>query len=208
MASRVPGRHAVTAPQDRFWDDLGVAWRAVTPDVAVLSPRLRSRLRRQSRVITTGLVVGWPLCAAGLGLGVWTIGHGWAMGTWHFIIRGVAIAVMSTLAAGAMSHMWTVRASGTATSVSEMLGLTIARAHRLLLTIRLGLAACAVALVMGLVGTAIRSYLAAPPGMSPVVDVAALMVLAIGFVLYGRHVRVTLERLQALKTALDMDGGA
>jgi hypothetical protein len=197
----------MTTPQDRYWDELGVAWRAVHPDVAVLSPRLRSRLRRQSLLITTGLAIGLPLSSVGLVLGVWTIWRGWSTGTWNFVTRGVAIAVMSILMAGAMSLMLTVRASDTAKSVSEMLGLAIARARRMLLTIRLGLVACAVAVVMGLAGTAIRSRVAAPPQISPVVDVAALMMLALGLFVYGRHVRVTLEKLQALKAALDVDGG-
>lgn len=198
----------MTTPQDRYWDELGVAWRAVDPDVAVLAPRLRARLRRQSLLITTGLAIGLPLTAVGLVLGVWTIWRGWSTGTWNFVTRGVAIAVMSILVAGAMSLMLRVRASDMAKSVSEMLGLAIARARRMLLAIRLGMVACAVAVVMGLVGTAIRGYLAAPPRISPVVDVAALVMLALGLFAYGRHVRITLEKLQALEAALDADGAA
>jgi hypothetical protein len=195
-----------TTPRDRYWDELGVAWRAVNPDVAVVSQRLRARLRRQSLLITSGLAIGLPAGAIGFVLGVWTIWRGWSTGTWNFVTRGAAIALICCLAVGALSLLVTVRASDAATSVSQMLALAIARARRIVFAIRLGLIACAVAVVMGLVGTAIRSALAAPPRLSPVVDVAVLMMLALGLITYGRRVRATLERLQALKAALDGDG--
>lgn len=198
----------MTTPDDRYWDELGVAWRAVTPDIAILLPRLRAQVRRQTLLITTGLAIGLPLCAAGLVLGGWTIWRGWSTETWHFVTRGLAITVMSILMAGAMSLLLTVRNSDAATSVSAMLGLAIARARRTRRITRLGVVACAVAVVMGLLGTAIRASLAAPPQMSPVVDVGALMILALGLVVYGRHVRSTLDKLQALKAALDVDGDA
>ena len=63
-----------------------------------------------------------------------------------------------------------------------MIDLAIARAQRTLVTIRLGLYACAVAAVFGLVGTAIRTYLTRPPRMSPVVDLAVLVMVALGLV--------------------------
>jgi hypothetical protein len=42
--------------------------------------------------------------------------------------------------------------------------------------------------------------------MSPVVDLAVLVMFAIGLFLYGRHIRVDLEKLRALRHALAMDG--
>ena len=87
-----------------------------------------------------------------------------------------------------------------------MIDLAIARAQRTLFMIRLGLYACAIAALSGLVGTAIRTNLAGPPRMSPVVDVALLVMVAMGLFFYGRHIRVDLEKLRALKHALAMDG--
>ena len=196
-----------TTPHDRYWDELGVAWRAVNPDVALLSQRLRARLRRQALLITSGLAVGLPTGAIGLVVGLWTIWRGWSTGTWNFVTRGATIALVCGLFVGALMLLATVRAGDTARSASDMLGVAIARERRIVSAIRLGLIACVVAVVMGLVGTAIRSALAAPPRLSPVVDVAVLVMFALGLITYGRHARITLERLRALKAALDADGG-
>ena len=155
-----------------------------------------------------GLVGGVPLSAAGVCLGVFTIWRGWTTATWNFVTRGSAIVAISILVAIVMSSLLSVRTSDAARAVSEMIDLAIARAHRTLIAIRLGLAACCIAAVMGLVGAAIRSYRAAPPRMSPVVDVAVLVMFAAGLFVYGRQVRITLEKLHALKRALGADGEA
>ena len=68
--------------------------------------------------------------------------------------------------------------------------------------IRLGMAACMVGAVMGLVGTAIRTRVSGPPLMSPIVDLVLLALSAAGLSAWGRNVRVQLGRLQAVKRAL------
>jgi hypothetical protein len=196
----------MTTRRDAYWDELGVAWCAIDPDVNVIAPRLSARLRRQSLVMTAGLVAGVPLSAGGMLLGVLTIWRGWTTGAWHFISRGAAIGAISVVLAIAVSLLRAVRASDAARAVSEMVDLAIARAQRTLVMIRLGLSACTIAAVSGLVGTVIRTSLTGPPRMSPVVDLAVLVVIALGLFFYGRHTRVELEKLRALKHALAMDG--
>jgi hypothetical protein len=196
----------MTLPRDAYWDELGVAWRAINPDVNVIVPRLKARLRRQSFLIAAGLIAGLPLSAAGLLLGLLTIWSGWNTGTWNFVTRGIAIGVVSLILATATSLLLPVRASDAVRAVSEMIDLAIARSQRTLLAIRLGFCACAVAAVFGLAGMAIRTYLTRPPRMSPLVDLAALAICALGLYLYGRQVKVNLDKMRYLKHALAVDG--
>lgn len=197
----------MTAPDDRYWDDLGVAWRAISPDASAIAPRLEARLRRESTLIRAAFVVGVPLSVGGVGLGVFTMWRGWTTGTWNFVSRGSAIVAIAILLAIAMSELMAVRAAHTARAVSDMLDLTIERAYRTLIALRLALIACAVAAVMGLAGTAVRSHLAAPPRMSPVIDILLLAMLALALLVWKRDLRRRLEQLRAVKRAL-ADGGA
>jgi hypothetical protein len=198
----------MTTPDDAYWDELGVAWRALNPDTGVIAPRLRARLRRQSLLILVGVVAGLPLSVAGVLLGAFTIWRGWSTGTVNFITRGIAIGAMSVLLAMAVSVLLPVRASEAARAVSNMIDLAIARAQRTLITIRLGMYACVVAAVLGLAGTAIRTSLAGPPRLSPVVDVAVLAIVALSLFIGAGRVRISLAKLRALKHALGTDGGA
>lgn len=197
----------MTTSRDPDWDEWGVAWSAINPDVTIIAPRLKARLRRQSLLIMTGLLTGFPLSAVGILLGVLTIWRGWTTGTWNFVTRGIAIGAISAILAVAVSLLLPVKAGDAARSVSEMIDLSIARAQRGLGVIRLGLYACALAAVLGLVGTAIRTLLTRPPRISPVLDLAVLVIVALGLSVYGRHIRVDLQKLRALKRALNEDGG-
>jgi len=191
----------VTEPHDDYWDDLGVVWRAIDPEVSAIAPRIEARVRRQSAQIVATLVVGLPLSAIGVALGVLTIWRGWTTGAWHFVTRGVAIVTIAILMGVAMLSLLRVRA-GRALAVSDMLELSIARAQRVVVGIRLGMAACLVGAVMGLVGTAIRTRVSGPPLMSPIVDLVLLALSAAGLFAWGRNVRLHLGRLQAVKRAL------
>jgi ABC-type amino acid transport system permease subunit len=195
-------------PRDAFWDELGVAWSAINPDINVLAPRLEARLRRQSLLITAGLAAGALLSSVGVLLGLFTFWSGWTTGAWNFVTRGLAIETIAIMLAIGVSLLLPVRASDAARAVSDMLDLAIARAERTLVTLRLGLYGCLVAAVLGLLGAAIRTSLTGPPQLSPVVDLVILVLFAWGLFVYGRHVRITLDRLRALKHVLGVDGGS
>jgi hypothetical protein len=197
----------MTESSDAYWDELGVAWCAIDPDISVVAQRLGARLRRQSRWITAALVIGLPLGAAGVLLGATTIWSGWHSGTWNFVTRGIAIIAMSAILTLAVSSLLSVR-SGGAGGLSEMIDLAVGRAQRTLVLIRAGLYACAIAAVFGLVGTAIRTHLAAPPRMSPIVDLAVLALVALALFLYGRQVKVELWKYRTLRGALEVKAEA
>jgi len=190
------------APNDAYWDELGVAWSALNPDINVIMPRLKSRLRRQSFLIRAGIAVGTLLAAGGLIIGALTIWKGWATDTWNFVTRGIAVLAISALVSIAVSLLLPVRASGDVKALAEMIDLAIARAERNLKTIRLGFYACTVAAVLGLAGTAIRTYRSRPPSVSPIIDLAVLAIFALGLFLYARHTRVDIAKYRCLKKAL------
>ncbi len=111
---------------DRFWDDLGIAWRAVEIDSASLVPRLRARLRREvllqrasSAVMTTCAII---LVAAAV---LWIkITH--IIGWWIAALLAVFFAAATPLV------RWVERTpiSGDTESLTGMIDLSISRAKR------------------------------------------------------------------------------
>jgi hypothetical protein len=188
--------------KNAYWDELGIAWCAVHPETEVIIPRLKARLRGQSFLITLCLAVGLLFGVAGALLGAWTLWTGWTNGAWNFVTRGAALIGVSGLMSVASLQLLPVMASDQARALLDMIDLTIARTERLLVAIRLGFVACAGAAVLGLAGTAIRTYSGKPPAMSPIWPMAILAVLALGLFLYGRHVRQTRRKFRYLKDAL------
>jgi hypothetical protein len=88
---------------------------------------------------------------------------------------------------------------------ADMLALAVASSQRALAIIRLVLAACAVAAIFGLIGTAIRYSIVRPPAQSPVLDTSILAVIATALILYLRQEKVSLLKLQYLNRALTFD---
>lgn len=194
----------MTRTSDEYWDELGVTWCAIDPDVSVIASRLAARLQRQSRWITAGLVIGLPLGAAGVPLGVVTLGIG-LHGAWNFVTRGIALIVISAMVTFALASLLVVRQGGTTSAVSQMIDLAIDRARRSLSLIKAGLYACVIAAVFGLAGTAIRTHFGRPPKMSPIVDLVIVGLIALVLLLYARQVRVALGKYRTLKRALAVD---
>jgi hypothetical protein len=192
----------LTATTDAYWDELGVAWSAIDPDINVIMPRLKSRLRRQSLLIRAGAAIGILLAVGGFIIGVVTIWRGWTTDTWNFVTRGIAILAISSFASIAVSLLLPVRASGDVKALVEMIDLAIARGERTLKAIRLGFYACTVAAVLGLAGAAIRTHLSRPPSASLLVDVSVLGILALGLFFYARHTRIELAKYRCLKRAV------
>lgn len=195
----------MTAPSDAYWDDLGIAWRAIKPEVNVLMPRLQARLHRQSLFITLGLIAGLPLTGAGFILGLCTIWSGWTSGTWNFVIRGIAIGIISIILGFATSLLVPLRANKASRALSEMIDLSIARLQRIFLAVRLAIFACVAAAVIGLMGSVVRAQLTRPPQLSPIVDIVILALCALGLDLYGRQVKFGLEKMRYLKRTLVLD---
>ena len=192
----------MTTREPAYWDTLGVAWTAIDPDIAVIAPRIKARLRLQSVGIRIGLLSGAVVAPTSFALGCYTIWHGFTTGAWHFVTRGIAILVISALVAMAIAAWLPVRASEAAHSLSDMLELAIARARRMLMMTRLGLSACAVAALFGLAGFLLRSNVAGPPALSPIIDLLILALFAGGLVLYGDRAKMLAMQLRALKRVL------
>jgi hypothetical protein len=198
----------MTQSSDANWDELGVVWRAVNPNVTVIASRLEARLSRQSQWMTAVLVIGLPLCGAGLLLGAATIGIGCFSGAWNFVTRGIAIIAMSAVLGYAVLSLQPLRSPDTTRAISELIDLAVDRAQRTLSLIRASLYACVIAAVFGLIGTAIRTHLGRPPKMSPIIDLVILALIALALFLYRRQVQFEQEKYRTLKLALAADGDA
>ena len=200
----------MTMRDDAYWDELGVAWRAMEVNNSVTTGRLHSRVRRQSIAIVAALAIGLPLCGGGFFVGIATMWSGWANTTWNFITRGFAIVMISAITARTLSLLLPVRASAEARALPEMLRLAIRRAERTLTIVGLSFWACGIAAVFGLAGTALRTHQSRPPALSPLIDMAVVAITAIGLFLYRRNTKVTLAKFQYLQKAIasDPSGGA
>jgi len=190
---------------DKYWDDLGVAWRAIEVNVDVVMPRLRSRLRRQSLLIRTALVLGLPIATFAIVLGALTVWSGWSSSTWNFVTRGIAIGVIGALALKTLVPLVSVRDAADARALTDMLDLAIRRARTTLVTIHVALSACVIAAVLGGIGAFIRTRAGSPPALSPVVDVAVLALVAATLVLYRQRTSDSLAQLRFLTQALASD---
>ncbi len=198
----------MTQSSDGNWDELGVIWRAVNPNVTVIASRLEARLSRQSQWMTAVLVIGLPLCAAGLLLGLATICIGCFSGAWNFVTRGVAIIAMSAILGYAVWSLQPLRSPDATRAISELISLAIDRAQRTLALIRASLYACVIAAVFGIMGIAIRTHLGRPPKMSPIIDLVILALIAVALFLYRRQIQFEQEKYRTLKRALTVDGDA
>jgi len=190
---------------DKYWDDLGIAWRAIDVDVDVVMPRLQSRLRRQSLLIRTALVLGLPTASFAIVLGALTVWWGWSSSTWNFVTRGIAIGVIAALALKTLLSLASVRDSADARALMDMLDLAIRRARTTLVTIHVALSACAVAAVLGGIGAVIRTHAGNPPALSPVVDVALLALVVVTLLVYRQLTSAGLAKLCFLTQALASD---
>jgi hypothetical protein len=195
----------MTTPPDRFWDELGVEWAAINPEITVILPRLQSRLRRQSNFITAILILGLPLSLAAFVLGIYTIWIGWTTGAWNFVTRGVAFVAIAAILSLAISALLRVRTGGDAQPLSHMLDFAITRTEKTLFAIRLGFYASGVTALFGLVGTAIRMHLSRLPALSPLVDLSVLAIFALGLFFYCRRTQGDLAKYRYLKRVLALE---
>ena len=184
---------------EKYWDELGVAWRAIEVKADVVGPRLQARLRRQSLLIQSALAAGIPLGALGIVLGVMTIRVGWVTGAWYFIARGTAIGIIAALALTTSVTLVAVRANSDARALAEMLDLAIRRARASLLVIRVSLLSCAIAAALGVVGAVFRTRAGRPPALSPIVDVAVLLLIAVSLLVYRQRTTASLSKLLYLE---------
>lgn len=191
----------MTEPRDAYWDELGIAWTAIEPDLRASMPRMKRQLRWQTLSLAAVTFGGVPVGIAGGVLGVWTIWLGLSTGIWNFATRGAAILVISLLIAGAG---WSSRSTlrDNTETLSAMVELTLLRAEKWHLAIRLGYASCVVAAALGMIGYGIRVHFGKPPAMSPVEPMVVLAGLGLVLVLLHRSVRRRIAKYRYLRRLL------
>lgn len=191
----------MTEPKDAYWDELGIAWASIEPDLRASMPRMKRQMRWHALSMVAVVLGGLPLGAAGGVLGIWTLWVGLSAGIWNFVTRGAAILVISLLVAGLG---WSSRRAirDNTETLSAMIELTLLRAEKWYSAIRLGYASCIVAAVLGMIGYGIRVHSGKPPAMSPLEPMIVLAVLAFVLVLMHRGVRRRIAKYRYLKHML------
>ena len=191
----------MTEPRDPYWDELGIAWTAIEPDLRASMPRMKRQMRWHKLLMAAVVFGGVPVGIAGGVLGIWTISVGVSAGIWNFATRGTAILVISLLVAGLGWSARSALRNGTET-LSAMIELSLLRAEKWYLAIRLGYASCVVAAALGMIGYGIRVHSGKPPAMSPVEPMVVLAVLGLVLVLLHRSVRDRIAKYRYLKRLL------
>jgi uncharacterized membrane protein len=191
----------MSTEQDRYWDDLGIAWVAVDPNSEAIAAQLDSRLRSQALRAKLLVATGVPLAVAMLALAGFTLYAGFNGGAWNFLVRGIALLVLSGMTGLAA---WSQRfdAAGQLNSLAGKMDQTIARSRKLHRAAGLGLTMCGVAAVAGLAGYFIRVRQGHPPAMSPLEPLALLALMAIAICIYMHYSARDLERLEYLRRTL------
>jgi hypothetical protein len=187
--------------QDAYWDELGLAWTAIRPDVQTIAPLLKQRLRRQAGFTTAILFAGLPLALAGGALGAWTIWLGASAGAWFFVTRGIAILTISALAGfAAWSFRGTLRDE--TRSLADMIGLALLRAERWLGAIRSAELSLGIAAVFGPAGYILRIQEGKPSSTPWSSGLILLAVLALVLVLLHGKAKEDVAKFRYLKQLL------
>lgn len=187
--------------EDFYWDELGIAWRAIDPDLESVEARLEARMRWQAIGIVGAVSVGFPLAIAGTALGLYTLWIAWTHGIWNFFPRGAGLVAISALIA-LISSSLRAGIRGSTSSLKEMIERTLIRAQRAARAVRMGYWVCALAGAFGLLGLLVRVYFFRPPVMSPVIPLALLGASSGALFLYERRLKDELARFGYLKIAL------
>lgn len=188
--------------QDAYWDELGVAWKAMNPDIA--TPRLKTKLRRQTVLAGVAVFAGLPLCVAGLALGAWTVWRGVTAEAWFFVTRGIAILVISLLGGFAAWSFNSTR-TGNTDSLAAMIALALRRAERWLGAIRLGFAGLGIAAFLGTLGYELRIQMGKPSAMPLAPALVMLAVLALVLVMLHAKAVQEVAKFRYLQALLSED---
>jgi len=191
----------MTPHQDAYWDELGLAWTAINPDVKLIASHLQVRLRRQTVFTALVIFAGLPLCLAGFALGGWTVWHGVSAEAWFFVTRGIAIAAISLLT-GLAAWSFTATWGNDTQSLRAMIELSLSRAQKWLMAIRLAFACLVIAAVFGMAGYGLRVQAGKPPVLSPIEPLILLALLGLVFFLLQRKARDDIGKYRYLKQLL------
>jgi hypothetical protein len=191
--------------KDVYWDELGLAWCAIDPETEVISCRLEERLRVQSFLITAGAVAGLSFGLIGALVGAYSVWRGFSLGLANFVARGAVLIGVAFIPAVAALKLLPVLSGNQAKTLPEMINLSIARAERLLIAMRLGWFVSVVLAGLELTGMGLRAYAGRPPAMPLVLELAllsVLLILALGSFWYGRQVNLEGRKFRYLQHAL------
>jgi hypothetical protein len=185
-----------------FWDELGIAWQALSPTPAIQLDRMKAHFRREALQIRLAVFFAALFGTLGIVLGLFTLWQGWRLGAVNFGVRGVAVLIVAGILWMMVATLWQVRRGDGARSLSDFAELGLARAKRSRRAVVLALAGCTVAAVLGVAGTILRTRADHPPALSPYIDLLVLAVIAVIVEALRRRFRGEEARFAYLRSAL------
>lgn len=185
-----------------FWDELGIAWQALSPAPTIQLDRMKARFRRETLQIRLAVFLAALFGTLGIVLGFFTLWQGWRLGAANFGVRGLAVLIVAAILWVMVVTLWQVRGSDDARSLHDFAELGWARARRSRRAVVLALTGCAVAAALGVAGTIVRTTADHPPALSPYVDLLVLAVLAVLVEALRRRFRSEEARFAYLRNVL------
>lgn len=185
-----------------FWDELGISWRASISDPGLMSSRLEARLKLQTALLTAGTMAAAALSLVGFGLAAWALWVGWTNEIWNFIMRGVTLAAVSSVAIMAILALRTRNGIETR-SLRDMLQASITRTERLIRAADLACYSLVILAVGGMVGYALRIRLDRPPSVSPIEDLLVLSLAGLALVWFRSSQARDLRKYQHIRQVFD-----
>lgn len=162
-----------------FWDELGIAWQALSPAPGIQLDRMKAHFRRETLQIRLAVFFAALFGTIGILLGIFTLWQGWRLGAVNFGVRGLAVLIVAGILWMMVATLWRARGGEDARSLNDFAELGLARAKRSRRAAVLALAGCGVAAVLGVVGTVLRTAADHPPALSPFIDLFVLAFLAV-----------------------------
>ena len=185
-----------------FWDELGIAWRAVPPASAVPLDRIEAHFRRESVLLRLAIGAAALTGTAFLTLGVFTLWQGWKLAAWNFGARGLALLIIAVIMGLIARALWPVRGGDNARSLSDFVDVGLTRSMQGLRVCALSFAVCASAAGLGVIGAVLRTMAGHPPVVPVAVDLALVALIAGGVAAERRRFRREQARFAYLRDAL------
>ncbi len=168
---------------DPYWDDLGIAWRAVNSDSTLVTARLRTQMKRELWRERLGVTVGVVAALCGI-----AIGYAWLQkpapgAKWIGAVVITGIAILLAL------YPWVrVQALSRETApLMRMIDMSVAQARQRQRDSRAGYVGSVVLVIAGALISYIWRFRLHLPGAQAMLLMAASLVIALVLCLQGHH---------------------
>ena len=181
----------MTTENDPYWDDLGIAWRAVNSDSALLTARLRAQVKREMWRQRLGFAIGMLAALCGVAFGVAWLNEPTPGAKWIGVSSIVGIAAILALCVWVRAQSF----SGDTETLLGMIEVSIAQARRRQRDDKAGYVGSGILLLIGgLIAYVCHSHLHFPLVQAMQIMAAAVVVATVGIALGYRDARAYRDR--------------